>query len=106
VAGRGWLVTCGDDAGTATWRLDGPAVVSADLRLADPRRVTLPSIVKAKQKPLRTLDAATYSFPLEAQTRIVEMSEPAVRQPGIKVADTAALLGAIGSQRLFQNVGA
>jgi electron transfer flavoprotein beta subunit len=105
-AGRGWLVTCGDDAGTATWRLDGPAVVSADLRLADPRRVTLPSIVKAKQKPLRTLDAATYSFSLEAQTRIVEMAEPAVRQPGIKVADTAALLGAIGSQRLFQNVGA
>jgi electron transfer flavoprotein beta subunit len=105
-AGRGWLVTCGDDAGTATWRLDGPAVVSADLRLADPRRVTLPSIVKAKQKPLRTLDAATYSFSLEAQTRIVEMAEPAVRQPGIKVADTAALLGAIGSLRLFQNVGA
>jgi len=82
------------------------AVVSADLRLADPRRVTLASIVQAKHKPLRTLDAATYSFSLEAQTRIVEMAEPAVRQPGIKVADTAALLGAIGSQRLFQNVGA
>jgi electron transfer flavoprotein beta subunit len=33
-AGSGWRVTCGDDTGTATWRLDGPAVVSADLRLA------------------------------------------------------------------------
>lgn len=105
-AGRGWLVTCGDDAGTTTWRLDGPAVVSADLRLAEPRRVTLPSIVKAKQKPLRTLDAATLNVALGTQIRIVEIAEPAVRQPGIKVADTAALLGAIGSERLFQNVGA
>jgi electron transfer flavoprotein beta subunit len=106
VAGSSWLVTCGDDAGTATWRLDGPAVVSADLRLAEPRRVTLPNIVKAKQKPLRTLDAATFNVALDTQVRIVEMAEPAVRQPGIKVADTAALLGAISSGRLFQNVGA
>ena len=105
-AARGWLVTCGDDAGTATWRLDGPAVVSADLRLAEPRRVTLPSIVKAKQKPLRTVDASTFNVPLGTQIRIVDMAEPPVRQPGIKVADTTALLGAIGSGRLFQNVGA
>jgi electron transfer flavoprotein beta subunit len=104
--GSSWRVTCGDDAGTATWRLDGPAVVSADLRLAEPRRVTLPSIVKAKQKALRTLDTATLDVALGTQIQIVGMAEPAVRQPGIKVADTAALLGAIGSERLFQNVGA
>jgi electron transfer flavoprotein beta subunit len=47
--GSSWLVTCGDDAGTATWRLGGPPVVSADLRLAEPRRVTLSSIVKANK---------------------------------------------------------
>jgi electron transfer flavoprotein beta subunit len=81
-------------------------VVSADLRLAEPRRVTLPSIVKAKQKPLRMLDAATFDVALDTQIRIVEIAEPAVRQAGIKVADTAALLDAIGSERLFQNVGA
>jgi electron transfer flavoprotein beta subunit len=104
--GSGWLVTCGDDAGTATWRLDGHGVISADLRLAEPRRVTLPSIVKAKQKPLRTLDATTFNVALDTQIRIMEIAEPAVRQPGIKVADTAALLGAIGSGRLLQNVGA
>jgi electron transfer flavoprotein beta subunit len=104
--GSGWLVTCGDDAGTATWRLDGHGVISADLRLAEPRRVTLPSIVKAKQKPLRTLDATTFNVALDTQIRIMEIAEPAVRQPGIKVADTAALLDAIGSGRLLQNVGA
>ena len=39
-------------------------------------------------------------------TEVLDMAEPPVRQPGIKVADTTALLGAIGSGRLFQNVGA
>jgi len=99
----GWRVTCGDDAGTATWRLSGASVVSADLRLADPRRVTLPNIVKARQKPLRTLDAATLGVRLEPATRVLQLAEPAARQPGIKVADTTALLAALGPERLFQN---
>jgi electron transfer flavoprotein beta subunit len=101
----GWRVTCGDDAGTATWRLLGAGVVSADLRLADPRRVTLPNIVKAKQKPLRTIDATTLGVALEPATRVVRLAEPAMRQPGIKVADTAALLSALGTERLFQSHG-
>lgn len=101
----GWRVTCGDDAGTATWRLQGPSVVSADLRLAEPRRVKLPNIVRAKQKPLRTIDAATLGVALEPATRVVRLAEPATRQAGIKVADTAALLSALGTERLFQSQG-
>ncbi|TKC79246.1 electron transfer flavoprotein subunit beta/FixA family protein [Trinickia terrae] len=104
--GSGWRVTCGDDSGTAAWQLDGAAVVSADLRLAEPRRVTLPSIVKAKQKPLATIDAATLGVELAPQSRIVELREPPARQAGVKVADTAALLDALAAHRVFEPAGA
>jgi electron transfer flavoprotein beta subunit len=100
-----WSVTCGDDAGTATWRLEGAAVVSADLRLAAPRRVTLPSIVKAKQKPLKTIDADVFNVNLAPRTRVVDLSDPPARQAGIRVADTAALIDAIAAQRVFEQTG-
>jgi electron transfer flavoprotein beta subunit len=102
----GWRVTCGDDAGTSTWQLDGPAVVSADLRLADPRRVTLPSIVKAKQKPLTTLAARDVTASLDAHSRVVALNDPPVREPGVKVEGIAALLDALAGQRVFESAGA
>ncbi|MBN3811584.1 electron transfer flavoprotein subunit beta/FixA family protein [Paraburkholderia sp. Ac-20347] len=105
-ADGGWLVTCGDDAGTSTWQLDGPAVVSADLRLAEPRRVTLPSIVKAKQKPLVTLEAAALGGVAEPRTRVLTLNDPPVRKAGIKVNDVDALLDALAGQRVFETVGA
>ncbi|EEA00940.1 Electron transfer flavoprotein alpha/beta-subunit [Burkholderia sp. H160] len=104
--GAGWRVTCGDDSGTATWQLDGAAVVSADLRIAEPRRVSLPNIVKARQKPLATLDAATLGVTLTPQSRIVELRDPPARQAGVKVVDTAALLDALAAHRVFDRVGA
>lgn len=100
-----WSVMCDDDTGTATWLLEGPAVVSADLRLADPRRVTLPSIVKAKQKPLAIVDATTLAIDLTPQSHIVKLSDPPVRQPGIKVADSAALIAALAERRVFDQAG-
>jgi electron transfer flavoprotein beta subunit len=102
---NGWRVTCGDDAGTATWRLAGAAVVSADLRLAEPRRVTLPSIVKAKQKPLKTIDASVFCVDLAPRTRVVGLSAPPARQTGVKVADTAALIEALAAHRVFEPTG-
>jgi electron transfer flavoprotein beta subunit len=104
--GTGWRVTCGDDTGTATWRLEGAAVISADLRLAEPRRVTLPSIVKAKQKPLAVIDATTLGVDLAPQTLLVELNDPPARQAGVKVSDTAALIDALVTQRVFDNAGA
>ncbi|TDN57773.1 electron transfer flavoprotein beta subunit [Paraburkholderia sp. BL10I2N1] len=104
--GARWQVTCGDDAGTSIWQLDGPAVVSADLRLAEPRRVTLPSIVKAKQKPLTTIDAGSFGVDLAPRTRIVDLTDPPTRQAGVKVPDTAALIAALAQQRLFDNAAA
>jgi electron transfer flavoprotein beta subunit len=77
--------------------------VSADLRLAEPRRVTLPSIVKAKQKPLVTREAAA---PLDAQCRVLTLNDPPVREPGVKVEGIAALLDALAGQRVFETAGA
>ncbi|WP_321839825.1 electron transfer flavoprotein subunit beta/FixA family protein [Paraburkholderia bannensis] len=102
----GWRVSCGDDAGTSTWQLDGPAVVSADLRLAEPRRVTLPSIVKAKQKPLATREAAASGTSLDAQSSVLALNDPPVREPGVKVEGIAALLDALAGQRVFETAGA
>lgn len=102
----GWRVHCGDDAGTATWQLDGPAVVSADLRLAEPRRVTLPSIIKAKQKPLATYDASTFGGVSDARSRVLKLSDPPVREPGIKVDGVEALIEALAGRRVFETVGA
>ncbi|CAB3655047.1 Electron transfer flavoprotein subunit beta [Paraburkholderia rhynchosiae] len=101
-----WQVTCGDDGGTSVWELDGPSVISADLRLAEPRRVTLPSIVKAKQKPLVTIDGASLGVDMTPSTTIVELRDPPVREGGIKVANTVALLDALAAQRPLDNLGA
>ncbi|WP_042264520.1 electron transfer flavoprotein subunit beta/FixA family protein [Paraburkholderia heleia] len=102
----GWRASCGDDAGTATWQLDGPAVVSADLRLAEPRRVTLPSIVKAKQKPLATREAAAFGGVSDARSHVLKLTDPPVREPGVKVDGVEALLDALAGQRVFETVGA
>ena len=102
----GWMASCGDDSGTATWQLDGPAVISADLRLAEPRRVTLPSIVKAKQKPLATREAATFGGVSDARSHVLKLADPPVREPGVKVDDVEALLEALAAQRVFETVGA
>jgi electron transfer flavoprotein beta subunit len=100
-AADGWRVTCGDDSGTTTWQLSGPAVISADLRLAEPRRVTLPSIVKAKQKPLVTVDFRTLGVEVSPQTLVDALNEPPVRQPGIKVPSTTALIEALTAHHVF-----
>jgi electron transfer flavoprotein beta subunit len=101
----GWQVTCGDDSGTAIWALSGPAVISADLRLAEPRRVTLPSIVKAKQKPLSVVDFRTLNVKPATLTHIDELNEPPVRQPGVKVPSTTALIEALAAHKVFGHPG-
>ncbi|TDV09183.1 electron transfer flavoprotein subunit beta/FixA family protein [Paraburkholderia caballeronis] len=102
----GWLVTCGDDAGTAVWKLDGPAVISADLRLAEPRHVTLPNLMKAKQKPLATIAADTLGVAPESRFDVVRVSDPPARAAGIKVPDAAALIDALAGRNVFAHAGA
>ena len=80
------------DGGLQTLEVDLPAIVTADLRLNEPRYASLPNIMKAKKKPLEVMAAATLGVDLAPRTRVIEVTEPKARAGGIKVADVATLL--------------
>ena len=79
------VVTREVDGGLQTIKVNLPAIVTADLRLNEPRYATLPNIMKAKKKPLDEKTAADYGVDVTPRLEIVKTSEPAVRQAGIKV---------------------
>jgi electron transfer flavoprotein beta subunit len=81
------------DGGLQTVKLALPAIVTTDLRLNEPRYASLPNIMKAKQKPLATKTAADYGVDLTPRLKTLKVTEPAVRQAGVKVADVAELVG-------------
>jgi len=80
------------DDGQQTLRLDLPAVVTTDLRLNEPRYASLPSIMKAKKKPLVVTPAASLGVDTAHRLEIVRTFEPASRKAGIKVTDAAELM--------------
>jgi len=88
------------DAGFEVLDIDLPAVVTADLRLNEPRYVKLPDIMKAKKKPLEQIALADLG--VEAAPAIAEsdFKPPAARQRGIMVDDVAALVGALKDKGL------
>jgi electron transfer flavoprotein beta subunit len=69
-----------------------PAVVTTDLRLNEPRYVTLPNIMKAKKKPLQTLKPADLGVDVAPRIKTLKVSEPPKRSGGIKVPDVATLV--------------
>lgn len=80
------------DGGLETISVKLPAVITADLRLNEPRYVTLPNIMKAKKKPLDTLKPADLGVDVTPRLKTLKVSEPPARKAGIKVADVAALV--------------
>lgn len=86
------IVTREVDGGLETISLNLPAIVTADLRLNEPRYASLPNIMKAKRKPLEEKSAEDYGVDLTPRHTIVTVSEPAGRKAGIKVADVAELV--------------
>ena len=80
------------DGGTETLALQLPAVVTADLRLNDPRFVKLPNLMQARKKPIETLVAADLVSDLSARLSLLQVAEPPARKPGIKVDSVDALL--------------
>ncbi|GAB3629849.1 electron transporter RnfB [Pandoraea terrae] len=80
------------DGGLETVAVKLPAVITTDLRLNEPRYVTLPSIMKAKKKPLDTLTPATLGVDVAPRLATVKVAEPAARAAGIKVPDVATLV--------------
>ena len=80
------------DGGLETLSLTLPAVVTADLRLNEPRYVTLPNIMKAKKKPLETVTPADLGVDVAPRLKTLKVSEPPKRSAGVIVADVAALV--------------
>ncbi|MBD3892910.1 electron transfer flavoprotein subunit beta/FixA family protein [Hydrogenophaga sp.] len=80
------------DGGLETLSLSLPAVVTADLRLNEPRYVTLPNIMKAKKKPLDTLSPAALGVDVAPRIKTLRVAEPPKRGAGVKVADVATLV--------------
>ena len=92
VAGDKVNVTREVDGGLETLSLSLPAVVTTDLRLNEPRYVTLPNIMKAKKKPLENVKPADLGVDVAPRLKTLKVAEPAGRKAGIKVADVAALV--------------
>ncbi|WP_027708064.1 electron transfer flavoprotein subunit beta/FixA family protein [Zooshikella ganghwensis] len=80
------------DGGLQTLKLSLPAVITADLRLNEPRYASLPNIMKAKRKPLDTKTPADLGVTLNNTLKTVKVEPPAERQAGIKVASVEELV--------------
>jgi electron transfer flavoprotein beta subunit len=80
------------DGGLETLSLRLPAVVTTDLRLNEPRYVTLPNIMKAKKKPLEVLKPDALGVDVAPRLKTLRVVEPAKRKAGVKVPDAAALV--------------
>ncbi|WP_310567421.1 electron transfer flavoprotein subunit beta/FixA family protein [Hydrogenophaga sp.] len=80
------------DGGLETLSLSLPAIVTTDLRLNEPRYVTLPNIMKAKKKPLDVVKPEDLGVDVSPRLKTLKVSEPPKRGAGIKVADVAALV--------------
>lgn len=80
------------DGGTMDVRVKLPAIVTADLRLNEPRYASLPGIMKAKRKPLDVIDASDLVDDLEPKVRTVGYELPPERAAGVIVADVDELV--------------
>jgi electron transfer flavoprotein beta subunit len=80
------------DGGSETLKLSLPAIITTDLRLNEPRYVTLPNIMKAKKKPMDVLKPSDLGVDIQAHLLTLKVSEPLQRSAGIKVPDVATLV--------------
>jgi electron transfer flavoprotein beta subunit len=95
VEGDTATVTREIDGGLQTLQLTLPAVVTADLRLNEPRYVKLPDIMKAKKKPLAVTTPAEMGVAIANTVTLVRVEAPAERSAGIKVESVDALIDAL-----------
>jgi electron transfer flavoprotein beta subunit len=73
-------------------------VVSVDLRLNEPRYVTLPNIMKAKKKPLETVKPADLGVDPAPRIKTLKVTDPPPRKAGVKVPDVAALVAKLKNE--------
>jgi electron transfer flavoprotein beta subunit len=89
------------DGGLETLALTLPAVVTTDLRLNEPRYVTLPNIMKAKKKPLDTVKPADLGVDVAPRLKTLKVTEPAQRSAGIVVPDVATLVAKLRGAKIL-----
>ena len=86
------------DGGLETLQVKLPAVVTTDLRLNEPRYVTLPNIMKAKKKPLDTRKPAELGVDVAPRLKTLKVAEPPKRGAGVKVPDVATLVARLKTE--------
>ncbi len=86
------------DGGSETLSISLPAVITADLRLNEPRYVTLPNIMKAKKKPLEILKPEDLGVDVKPRIKTLKVSEPPKRSAGVKVPDVATLVAKLRNE--------
>lgn len=86
------------DGGLETVSVPLPVIVTTDLRLNTPRYAALPNIMKAKSKPMETIDATTLGIDLTPRLKLVNLAEPPKRKGGIKVASVDELIAKLKTE--------
>ncbi|SMG00212.1 electron transfer flavoprotein subunit beta/FixA family protein [Burkholderia singularis] len=95
----GWAsVTREVDGGLETLSVKLPAVVTTDLRLNEPRYVTLPNIMRAKKKPLETIKPEDLGVDVAPHLKTLKLAEPLGRGVGVKVPDVATLVAKLKTE--------
>ena len=98
VAGAKASVTREVDGGLQTIEVDLPAIVTADLRLNEPRYASLPNIMKAKKKEIATKTVADYGVDTAPRLKVLKVTEPAKRSAGVKVENAAELVAKLKTE--------
>jgi electron transfer flavoprotein beta subunit len=92
IADGGAKVTREVDGGLETVALKLPAIVTADLRLNEPRYASLPNIMKARKKPIETIKPADLGVDMAPRLTVLKVEEPPKRQAGVKVGSVQELV--------------
>ena len=93
VEGGDISVTREVDGGLQTIKLKGPAIVTTDLRLNEPRYASLPNIMKAKKKPIDEKSPEAFGVDIKPRLEVLKTVEPPGRKAGVKVKTAAELVG-------------
>jgi electron transfer flavoprotein beta subunit len=100
-------ITVNGDTADVTREIDGglekltiklPAVVTSDLRLNEPRYVTLPNIMKAKKKPMEVIKPDALGVDVTPRLKVLKVQEPPSRSAGVKVADVKELVAKLKNE--------
>ena len=86
------------DGGLETLSIKLPSIVTTDLRLNEPRYVTLPNIMKAKKKSMENLKPEALGVDVSPRLQTIKVSEPPKRKAGVKVPDAAALVAKLKNE--------